>query len=135
LMMETIFTPDAVAPHGHYSQAVKAGSFLFVSGILGNDALHPAGEAPTVGTQARRCLEQIGAIVAAAGGDRACIAKVSIFVADPGLWPDVNQAYADYFGEHRPARIVVPCGALRFGSGVEMDAIAWLGAAAEAEAG
>jgi len=130
--MEPIFTPDAVTPHGHYSQAMKAGPFLFVSGILGNNAHHPPDEAPAVEAQARLCLEQIGAIVAAAGGGPASIAKMSIFVTGLDLWPRINQVYADFFGEHRPARIVVPCGAMRFGSDVEMDAIAWLGPAPEA---
>ena len=131
--MEPIFTPDAVAPHGHYSQAMRAGPFLFVSGILGHNEPVSAGEAPAIEVQALRCLEQIGAIVAAAGGSPASIAKMSIFIAELDLWPRVNQVYSAFFGDHRPARIVVPCGAMRFGSAVEMDAVAWLGPAAEAQ--
>ena len=127
--MDAVFTPDAVAPHGHYSQAMRAGEFLFVSGILGNN---DPDAAPAIEAQALHCLQQIKTIVAAAGGGLASIAKVNIFIAELGLWPGVNQIYADFFGAHRPARIVVPCGPLRLGSSVEMDAIAWLGAAAKA---
>jgi len=119
-----VATAQATAPHGHYSQAMRCGNLLFVSGILGAGPTAESGTAPQVEAQVRDCLMQIERIVAAAGGDRRSIAKVGVFATDVALWPRINSQFAEFFGEHRPARIIVPCPGLRFDSLVEMDAIA-----------
>lgn len=119
-----VSAPDAVQPHGHYSQAVIHGDTIYVSGILGhNDMTH---EAPTIEVQAQACLDNIESILLAAGSALNKVLKLNIYVSEVGQWPSVDTVIAERFGDHRPARIVVPCGEMRFGSLIEIDAIAAL---------
>ena len=126
-----VSTASAVAPHGHYSQGMRCGDLVFISGILGNNQHWPPGTEPAVEQQALSCLLQIEAIAQAAGSARSLIVRVGIFVTDVASWPQVNEVYADFFGDHRPARIVVPCGSMRFNSLIEMEAVAYLDRAEE----
>jgi len=121
---QPFISPTTSAPHGHYAHAIRAGSFLFISGILGHDG--QGVEAPEIGTQAARCLRDLEIIINEAGGELSGVVKVCIFTTDAALWPRINSVYADFFGPTRPARIVVPCGPMRFGSLIEMDAIAFI---------
>lgn len=120
--MRTIYTADAIAPHGHYVQAVQHGGTIYVSGLLGNTAGQPPDR--EIEAQAAHCLDQLEAILRAAGSSLDRVLKLGVFVSDVADWPRVNMICADRFGEHRPARIVVPCGPLRLGSRIEIDAIA-----------
>lgn len=122
--LQSIHAAEAVRPHGHYSQAMRCGDLVFISGILGHNRVSPPGTEPSVEQQALSCLRQIDAIAKAAGSRRNLIVKMGLFVTDVSLWPLINQVYADFFGDHKPARIIVPCGPMRFGSLVEMDAVA-----------
>ena len=76
--------------------------------------------------QTLQTLRNLEAVVLASGGAKSTIAKVSIFIADIGLWPNVNTAYAEFFGDHKPARTAVPVPALPKGFLVEIDAIAYV---------
>lgn len=120
--MRTIHAADATAPHGHYVQAIEHGGTIYVSGLLGN----AAGEAQnrSIEEQAAHCLDQLEAILLAAGSSLARVLKLGVFVTDVAEWPRVNAVCAERFGSHRPARIVVPCGPMRLGSRIEIDAIA-----------
>lgn len=121
----TIIAPGATPPHGHYSHAVVHQGTVYVSGILGNGAGRPGEAPPPVAAQARYCLEQIAIILAAAGSSLQHVVKLGVHVADLADWPQVDAICAEMFGDHRPARIVAPCGGgLRLGSCIEMDAIA-----------
>ncbi len=113
------------APRGHYAPAVVANGLVFVSGQLPVD--QPAGTPRadlTVREQALLALRNMEAVLKAAGTSKDRVTKVTVFVSDAAAWDDVNTAYAEFFGAHKPARSVVPSGALHFGVKVEVEAIA-----------
>ncbi|HEV8321988.1 MAG TPA: RidA family protein [Myxococcota bacterium] len=124
-----IETPDAPAAIGPYSQAVRAGDLLFCSGQV---ALDPAtgalvGDAD-VAAQARRALQNLGAVLHAAGADAARVVRTTIFLADMADFAKVNEVYGAFFaGAVKPARATVAVRALPKGALVEIDAIAYLG--------
>ena len=127
--MDTITTGDAPAPAGHYSQAVVHEGLVFVSGQL---PLDPAPRAPNHGEgeeQVALALRNLAAILDAAGSGIDKVLRTTVYVSDIALWGRVNAAYAAFFGEHRPARSVVPTRELHFGCLVEIDAIAAVGRA------
>lgn len=115
--------PGPGQPKGHYSHAVVHNGFVFVSGQLpmdneGNLILG------TIEEQTLLCLKRIDTILKSANSNVARILKVNVFVADINDWSRINAVFAEYFGEHRPARIVVPAGTLNYGCGVEIDCVA-----------
>jgi 2-iminobutanoate/2-iminopropanoate deaminase len=121
--MKTIYPPTHAKPKGHYSPAVVHNGFVFVSGQLSmDDDGNP--QPGTIEEQTKRCLERIKTILIAAGSDVNKVIKVNIFVADIADWPKVNETFARFFDEHRPARIVVPSGKLNYGCLVEIDCVA-----------
>lgn len=125
---EAITTPDAPAAIGPYSQAVRAGDTLYISGQLPIDpatgAFAPGGAAE----QARQSLANIAAIVVAAGGTMADVVKTTVLLTDLGDFAIVNDAYAAAFdGGTYPARAAYQVSALPKGAQVEIEAIAVLG--------
>lgn len=120
--MKPVDTPNAVQPHGHYVQAIEHAGTIYVSGLLGNASETDDGR--DIEAQAAHCLDQLEAILGAGGSSLNRVLKLGVFVADVSEWPRVNAICAERFGEHRPARIVVPCGQMRFGSRIGIDAIA-----------
>lgn len=122
--MRVIQTNGATLPHGHYSQAIVHHETVYVSGLLGNSLdVHPA-EDRAIDVQAEHCLDQLEAILGAAGSRLDHVLKLNLFVATIAEWPKVNAVCVRRFGDHRPARIVVPCGAMRHDSLIELDAVA-----------
>ncbi|MCX6213180.1 Rid family detoxifying hydrolase [Spirosoma sp.] len=124
--MNFIQTPNAPVPGGHYSQAVVHNGQVYVSGIL---PITPSGEKlanATIDEQTEQILANLDAILQAAGSQRNNVLKVTVFIADINAWGTINQIYARFFGDHRPARSVVPCSPLHYGFGIELEAIAIL---------
>ncbi|CAM3735555.1 Enamine deaminase RidA [Bordetella sputigena] len=123
-MIERIQTPEAPLPAGHYSQAIKANGFVFVSGQLpyapGGQRILPDG----IAAQARQCLENVRAILEAAGTSLDQLVSVQIFIPDVSLWGEVNAVYESVMGNARPARTVVPTTALHYGALIEVNAVA-----------
>lgn len=122
--MLAVITNTAPAPAGHYSQAIVHNGLIFISGQL---AIDPSTCQPvhlSAGEQLTLALENMERIVVAAGGNRSKILKCTVFVTDIALWPEANTAYALFFGEHQPARSIVPTGTLHHGLLVEVEAIA-----------
>ncbi|WP_460914520.1 RidA family protein [Spirosoma areae] len=122
--MTFIDTTNAPAPGGHYSQALVHNELVFVSGIL---PITPTGEKLTDATiteQTEQILANLDAILQAAGSTREHVLKVTVFVSDISTWGEVNRVYARFFGDHRPARSVVPCSTLHYGLNIELEAIA-----------
>jgi len=122
--MTFINTPNAPVPGGHYSQAVVHNGQIYLSGIL---PITPAGEKlsdATIAEQTEQILANLEAILQAAGSQRANVLKVTVFISDIAAWSTVNQIYARFFSDHRPARSVVPCSTLHYGFGIELEAIA-----------
>jgi 2-iminobutanoate/2-iminopropanoate deaminase len=124
--MEEVFTLDAPKPGGHYSQAVMYGNNVYVSGQLPIDPKTGEKRLGTVEEQTRRALENLDAVLEAAGGSRNHVLKTNVYISDIKLWDRVNKVYAEFFGSHRPARTVVPTRDLHFGFLVELDAVAFV---------
>jgi len=78
----------------------------------------------SIENQAEQVIKNISAILEAAGSNLNQVVKTTIYISDIQLWNRVNQVYARCFGDHRPARVVVPTRSLHFGFQIEMDAIA-----------
>jgi 2-iminobutanoate/2-iminopropanoate deaminase len=123
-MKEIILTDAAPAPIGPYSQAVKAGNFLFVSGQI---PINPATGLYTpedVATETEQVMKNLEAILSTAGGSFEHVVKTSIFLSDMNDFPIVNNIYGQYFGAHAPARETVQVAALPKGVKVEISCIA-----------
>ena len=120
----TIHTEAAPQAIGPYSQAVIAGELVFVSGQI---ALDPASGQLVAGdfrAEAERVLANVDAVLAAAGCDRTSVVKATVFLTDLSLFAALNEVYARFFGDHRPARAVVGVSALPRGARIEMEAVA-----------
>ncbi|MFA6957920.1 MAG: RidA family protein [Thermoanaerobaculia bacterium] len=125
--METITAGGAPAPAGHYAQAIVHAGLVFVSGQLPLDAVTRAPHNGSIEEQTELVLRNLAAILEAAGSGIDKVLRTTVYVSDIALWGRVNAAYAAFFGEHRPARSVVPTRELHFGCLVEIDAIAAVG--------
>jgi 2-iminobutanoate/2-iminopropanoate deaminase len=122
--IRAIATEAAPQAFGHYAQATEAAGVVYVSGQLAARADGASLADQPFEVQARQALANIIAIVEAAGLDRARIAKVTVYLAGVEYWPTFNAIYAEVFGNHRPARAVVPVPALHHGYLIELEAIA-----------
>ena len=122
-MTKTITAQNAPAAVGPYCHAKLAGNTLYTSGQLG---LIPAtGELPQgVEAQATQALENLKAVLAAAGMDCADVVKTTVFLADMGDFAAVNAIYAQYFPGEAPARSCVQVAALPKGAQFEIEAVA-----------
>lgn len=121
-----VHSNEAPAAVGPYSQAVACDGMLYLSGQIGLDPATGRLVADAVTAQTRQVLENLGAVLQAAGADHADLVKVTIYLADMADFPVVNDIYARWLGQHRPARATVAVAALPLGAKVEMDAIARL---------
>ena len=122
--MNIIQTDNAAPALGHYSQAIKHNGFIFTSGQLGIHPDNPKTLLDGIEDQTQQALSNIDAILTEVGSHKRDIIKVMLFIADIDLWPKVNEVYAAYFGDHRPARSAVPAPALPMNALVEIEAIA-----------
>ena len=120
---QVIHTDDAPAAIGPYSQAIKAGNMLFISGqgpfnpktmeIVDGD----------VKAQTSQALENIGAILKEAGADFSNVVKTTVFIKDMEDFSEINEVYVEYFGEHKPARSCVEVARLPKDIKVEIELI------------
>jgi len=109
---------------GHYSPGVVSRGMLYVSGQLPID--HSTGTLVSGGAaeHTRTALQNMERVLAAAGVTKEAVVMCRVYVPDVKLWEDVNREYAAFFGEHRPARVVVPTRELHYGAMVEIEAVA-----------
>ena len=124
--LHPILTPNATQPGGHYAQAMVHGDIVYVSGQLGFEPKSSTPELVSVEQQVRNCLGNLKAILDDAGSSMNHIIRTTVYISDVALWPEVNAIYANVFGDHRPARTIVPCNTLHHGFQVEIDAMAAL---------
>lgn len=120
---DIISTPLAPQAIGTYSQAVKVGETVYLSGQIALDPETMQVVDGDIGTQIRRVFDNLKAVAEAAGGDFADVVKLNVFLTDLGNFPIVNEIMAEYFSQPYPARAAVGVAALPRGVGVEMDAI------------
>jgi 2-iminobutanoate/2-iminopropanoate deaminase len=122
-MKEAIHTKDAPPAVGPYSQGIAADRFIFTSGQL---PATPAGELVTddIAAAARRSLENVRAVLAAAGATMEDVVKVTIFLTDMADFGAVNEVYKEFFTEPYPARAAVAVKTLPKGAPLEIEAIA-----------
>jgi reactive intermediate/imine deaminase len=124
--MDIIATDGAPKAIGPYSQAIKAGNILYTSGQI---ALDPATGNLVEGdfaAQARRVFENLGSVLAAAGAGFGNVAKATVYVTDLANFATLNEIYASYFGDSKPARTTVGVSQLPKGGLVEIDLVAIL---------
>jgi reactive intermediate/imine deaminase len=120
---EIIRTDRAPAAIGTYSQAVRAGATIYLSGQI---PLDPKTMEPVAGdrdAEIRRVLDNLSAVAEAAGGTLADVVKLNVFLTDLNDFALVNQVMTEYFAEPFPARAAVGVAALPKGAAVEMDAV------------
>ena len=126
MKINKILTTNAPVPAGHYSQAVVYNGMIFISGQI--PIVPSTGEKLTgpIEEQTLQVLQNIKAIVEASGSEISKIIKVTVYISDIELWGEVNKVYAAFFGDHKPARAIVPVKDLHYGCKIEMEAIAVL---------
>ena len=122
--MKKISTPNAPKAGGHYSQAVVHNGVVYISGQLAIDPKSGERNLGPIEEQTGQALRNVIAIAEAAGSDLNHILKTTVYISDIELWGKVNEIYAQFFGDHRPARAVVPTKELHFGFLVEIEAVA-----------
>jgi 2-iminobutanoate/2-iminopropanoate deaminase len=108
-------------PVGHYSPFVKAGDFVVTSGQIGIDDTG-ALVSKEFEDQARQTLNNVKEVLADAGMQITDVVKVTVFITDMKDWPTFNDMYAQFFGDHKPARSTVAVNALPAGARIEMEA-------------
>ena len=121
--MKKIHTTNAPEAIGPYSQAIAVGNMVFTSGQI---ALKPSGEMldGTVVEQAHQVLTNLSAVLEEAGSSLQKVVKTTIYLADMDDFVQVNEVYASYFKEHKPARSTVAVKTLPKNALVEVDAVA-----------
>ncbi len=127
-MKQPVHTGAAPAAIGPYSQAVRAGEFLFVSGQLGIDPATKQLVEGGIAAQAERALRNIAAILEAAGGTMENVVKTTVLLQSMDDFSRLNEVYARFFAAEPPARAAYQVAKLPLGALVEIEAIAHLGA-------
>jgi len=122
--LKTICTDAAPSPAGHYSQAIVHQGIAYVSGQLPIDPSTGENRIGSIEEQTNQTIDNLAAILRAAGSDLNRVLKTTVYISDIALWGSVNAVYAERFGTHQPARAVVPTKDLHFGFQIEIDAIA-----------
>ena len=122
--IKRINTTNAPKAGGHYSQATVYNGLVFVAGQLSIDPATGEHKFGSIEEQTEQALNNVHAILLAAGSDWDRVLKMTVYVADINLWEAVNKIFAKVLGENRPARAVIPCGPLHHGFLIEIEAIA-----------
>jgi 2-iminobutanoate/2-iminopropanoate deaminase len=120
---EIVQAAGAPAAIGPYSHAVRAGELLFCSGQIPLDPGTGEIVGSTAAEQARRCLENLSAVCAAAGSSLARALRLTVYMTDLSAFAEVNDVYATFFGDDPPARVAVGVAQLPRGAYVEIDAV------------
>ncbi len=121
--MEVVFTSKAPAAVGPYSQAIKAGNVVYCSGQI--PLVPETGEIVEgdIKAQAKQSLENVKAVLTEAGATFSNVVKTTVFIVDMADFGAVNEVYAEYFGDHKPARSCVAVKELPKGARVEVEVL------------
>ena len=126
-MPTSVHSKDAPAAIGPYSQAIVAGDLLFCSGQIGLDPGTGELVSEDVGEQARQVMQNLQAVLHAAGTTLDQVVKTTIYLMDFGDFSEVNQIYGSFFEADPPARATVQVSGLPLGARVEIEAVALVG--------
>jgi 2-iminobutanoate/2-iminopropanoate deaminase len=124
LSKQVISTPNAPAAIGPYSQAVRAGNLVFVSGQIPLDPATGQLVGGDIGVQTEQVLENLAAILEAAGSGLAQVVKATVYLRDLGEFGRMNEVYAKFFRENPPARATVQVARLPREAALEIDVVA-----------
>lgn len=123
-MKEIISTENAPGAIGPYSQAVKTGNLIFCSGQIPIDPQTGEFVSADVAEQTEQVLKNLSAVLKAAGSDLNNVVKTTVFLADMNDFTAMNEVYARYFSENKPARATVQAARLPRDARVEIECIA-----------
>ncbi|MDY6947288.1 MAG: Rid family detoxifying hydrolase [Pseudomonadota bacterium] len=123
MMREIIATANAPKAIGTYSQAVKVGKTVYVSGQIALDPNTGELQNSSIEVEIRRVFDNLKAIVSAAGGNFSQVTRATVFILDFGIFPTLNKIMAEYFSEPYPSRVTVQVSGLPKGANVEIDCI------------
>jgi 2-iminobutanoate/2-iminopropanoate deaminase len=128
MSLRAVETPAAPTPVGPYSQAVVAGGFVFASGQIPLDPRTGKLVGGEIEAQTERVLDNLRAVLEAAGSSLDRVVRASVYLADLAAFPRMNAVYARYFAsDPKPARSTVQVAALPLGAQVEIDVVAHVG--------
>lgn len=120
--MRIITDEQLPTPKGHYSPVVEHNGTLYISGQLPKQA---DGSIPKgVEAQTEAVLAKLDHLLRTSGSDRSRVIQVRIYIPNVANWSTVNEIYAAFFGDHRPARCIVPSRELHYGCLIELEAVA-----------
>ena len=123
--MKTILTERMPVVKGHYSPVVEHNGLLYLSGQVPADPITQ--KVPeTIEEQTGLVLSKIDLLLRESGSSINKVLQVRIYITDISLWDQVNKVYAGFFGDHKPARCVIPVGKLHFGCLIEAEAVAFV---------
>lgn len=123
-MIREIETKYSVKDGGHYTPGMIHNGTLYISGQLSIDP--ETGKVPAGGIkeEARQALKNLDTVLKTAGVEKEKVLQCRVYIPDVAYWSELNEVYAEYFGNHKPARIVVPSNRLYNGCLVEIEAVA-----------
>ena len=124
--MDFIHSDAAPKAIGPYSQAVKAGNVIYTSGQVSLDPQTGDLVKGDFATQARRVFDNLAAVLRAGGAEFRNVVKATVFLTDLGNFQALNAIYAEYMGDHKPARTTVQVAGLPKGAELEIDLVAVL---------
>ena len=125
--MQIVSTPHSRESKGHYSPAVIHGGLVYVSGQLPIN--YATGETLPAGgmkEQTRQALENLNDILKQCGSTKEQVLKTTVYIPNIAYWPVINEIYAEFFGDHKPSRTIVPTNTLHFDAMIEIEAIAYI---------
>lgn len=122
---ERVFTKDAPKPVGPYSQAIRAGDYLFVAGQVPFNPATNDMVTESITESTKQCMKNIKAILNAAGASLLDIVRTTIYLTKIEDFGDVNEAYAHFFDLNPPARTTIGVATLPAGAPIEIDVIAY----------
>lgn len=120
-VVSTDKAPQAIGP---YSQGIVAGQMIYTSGQLGIDPKTGELVSTSIEDEARQSLENVKAVLSEAGAELSNVIKTTVFVKDLNQFTNINEVYAEFFSEHKPARSCVEVARLPKDGNIEIEAIA-----------
>ncbi|WP_148358826.1 RidA family protein [Peribacillus simplex] len=124
--MKSIFEVGNLKSNGHYALAIVHQNTVYVSGQFAFNPETCDKKFGTIEEETLQALKNVEMIVEAAGSKKEQILRMTLYIPDVKLWDKVDAVYKEFFGEHKPARTVVPTNELHFGFKIEIDAIAYI---------